>query len=387
MEPTGEIVQEKIQKIFPEAEEGIAILKKLFSCKEDFLTEHSIHLSEIYGNKQLDFFQYAWYGGRNIFSTDSSQGLDVITSLHRNKPETLISMIFRYNNGSYILGQNIFETLGKYYYSLFISQHPRSRIMRFVHRKKLPRLKELMVGLEESISTPTRKAFSLTEIDSDIEAIPDFPLVNQLIATLYPMAFTASHRFLQSTKRMGLSSLIVKANEDPVTHNDSTLRIILSDNIPGFLIFVSPFDLQVIKKYKKIIERIGTDYVLSSAYPEIGIGRIHTLNDKGFYEVYGGPAIRMLDLTKFPPRVSGEIFRQMNYITYALFANGINHGHLHTGNFNIRWLITDGKIKRVIFNPKLAFKTLQEMGPEATITPIVMVRDWDEAKYRYTNLE
>ena len=114
---------------------------------------------------------------------------------------------------------------------------------------------------------------------------------------------------------------------------------------------------------------------LSDSPPTVRVRNI----GKSFYEVFAGPSLMMLDITKLPPTIIETITLQVIYIRKCLKRYKINHDHPHFHNFNVRFLLQNpqtGK-KRVEFD---ADKAVQEtIETKGTITPIVILRDWDQA--------
>lgn len=99
----------------------------------------------------------------------------------------------------------------------------------------------------------------------------------------------------------------------------------------------------------------------------------------GFREVFAGPALARLALEKFPKKVAQSIEAQYHFILWTLLFNGIEHGHAHKYNFNVRFLLQDQQGKKtLLFDANEALRRAAQENQ--TITPIVTLRDWDAGK-------
>ncbi len=132
--------------------------------------------------------------------------------------------------------------------------------------------------------------------------------------------------------------------------------------------------------YKKAIELMPTG-VSRAFYPELTANARNKFYADGFREVFTGPRLSSLDLEKLPEKVTQSIQAQHQFILWTLIFNGIEHGHPHTDNFNVRFLLKDKQgNKKLFFDVNEALKTAVQ--DNQTITPIVTLRDWDEGKFR-----
>jgi len=131
--------------------------------------------------------------------------------------------------------------------------------------------------------------------------------------------------------------------------------------------------------YRRAVD-ILSEFVTTDHYPEIG--QQTKLNDDRMplqiREVYAGPTLSQLDLVSFPQAISREIRKQKNHICFSLVRYGIHHDHAHDDNFNIRFLLEDEQgDKKICFDPTFAFLYAREH--DMNLTPIVTIRDWDQA--------
>lgn len=124
-------------------------------------------------------------------------------------------------------------------------------------------------------------------------------------------------------------------------------------------------------------------YVSSANYPELQSEEVQKEHSTlksftyGFREVYAGPDVSFLKMNILPFEVSRSIEWQKKYILLQLSINGIDHGHPHNDNFNVRFLLEKDGEKQLFFDPNVAIKTAIEQ--QMTLTPIVTLRDWDQA--------
>ncbi len=147
------------------------------------------------------------------------------------------------------------------------------------------------------------------------------------------------------------------------------------------------------------------DYVSSPVYRELLTDEqkrsqvLTLMRLKGFREVYAGPSlyyflsdryegalrfVTSLKLEQLPEEIATSIESQVSFIITALYLNQIDHGHIHSGNINVRFLLEgnskkeDGPKKYISFDLNQALKLAKENN--WTITPIVILRDWDQAR-------
>ncbi len=133
--------------------------------------------------------------------------------------------------------------------------------------------------------------------------------------------------------------------------------------------------------YQKAFNLIP-DYVVGANYPELQNNKSEkkclSVDSLGSYrEVYAGPSLDLLDLDALPVTVRDSIENQRKYILLKLGINGINHGHAHERNFNVRFLLTKGQQKKLFFDVNMAIRFAIEQ--QMALTPIVTLRDWDAA--------
>lgn len=135
-----------------------------------------------------------------------------------------------------------------------------------------------------------------------------------------------------------------------------------------------------LESYRKAAEIIP-EYISASAYLELQDNKHPEIlmRKKGFKEVYAGPSLGNFDMDNLPPAISTSINSQKEYIKLNLELHKINHGHTHDGNFNIRFLLTDAGGQRTLsFDVNEAIKLAREQN--LSLTPIVILRDWDQAE-------
>lgn len=136
--------------------------------------------------------------------------------------------------------------------------------------------------------------------------------------------------------------------------------------------------------YQKALTLIP-NFVSRKTYPELQPSetgkenlQTKTLFSDSFREVYAGITLEDLHLSALPKKIRDSILNQRKFILLKLAINGIDHGHPHDANFNVRFLLEkDGK-KQILFDVNLAIKKAVEN--KMSITPIVTLRDWDKAK-------
>lgn len=97
----------------------------------------------------------------------------------------------------------------------------------------------------------------------------------------------------------------------------------------------------------------------------------------GFREVYAGVSLSTLSMKSLPDKVKESIENQKKYILMKLAINGIHHGHSHNANFNVRFLLEKDGEKQLFFDINVALQ--HAIKNEMNFTPIVTLRDWDQA--------
>jgi hypothetical protein len=170
-------------------------------------------------------------------------------------------------------------------------------------------------------------------------------------------------------------------NKDDFLPNRQSQVFVYLNNKTQALIFrgerIASKSLDLLKEVKKV----HPEFMPSSYYWDLTDSpeREMQFGTSGFREVFEGISIDKLALDTLPEPLRRSIILQRYYIIAKLREMGIDHGHPHTGNFNVRFLLQDADGKKVLeFDPKKAIQIAQQR--RMTLKPIVILRDWDLAK-------
>lgn len=163
----------------------------------------------------------------------------------------------------------------------------------------------------------------------------------------------------------------------------------LTDLPSMFITHSRPEAITALRKAREVLPA----YVSSSDYPELDhdlsppLGRSTPSQPKsvgryGYREVFAGETIERLAFYEgIPTEILQDVFAQRDYCLIELLARGIHHNDSTNNNFNVRWLLTneDGTQKSLSFSLASALARANESN--LSITPIVTLRDWEEAEY------
>lgn len=140
--------------------------------------------------------------------------------------------------------------------------------------------------------------------------------------------------------------------------------------------------LQAYQDAKKLLPT----YVIGQNYTELqplsaksGVKLNSRRNSYGFREVFAGASLDCYESYTLPSVIMSKINQQVAFIKLMLAQNDIEHGHDKPMNFNVRFLLTstEGSEKHVSFDLNVAIQVAVERG--WNLTPIVTLRDWDQA--------
>lgn len=145
--------------------------------------------------------------------------------------------------------------------------------------------------------------------------------------------------------------------------------------------------IQSLENYLKAFS-VMPNFISGPTYPELDDGdtpeflQAKTYRD-GFREVYAGPSLSDIKINLLPEPLKKSILDQRKLIICNLAINGIDHGHPHNRNFNVRFLLEKDGQKQIIFDINLAVQLA--FKNKMNITPIVTLRDWDSATSQNQN--
>lgn len=137
--------------------------------------------------------------------------------------------------------------------------------------------------------------------------------------------------------------------------------------------------------YKKALQTIP-EFVSTPVYPELmdeefdakAKIRLSRPGKGGFREVFSGPDLGTIKEKNLPPSLKKNIDEQVCYIAFMLSLIGVDHGHAHTHNLNARFLLEDKAGNKFLsFDVNNALQMARKYN--LTLTPIVILRDWDQA--------
>lgn len=192
----------------------------------------------------------------------------------------------------------------------------------------------------------------------------------------YIQEFQKKLKFVHSHGDWTLSQL----QKDDLTDNDSKLYVFTNSKTKEMFFRGKDIPSGSLEILKDVINNYS-DFMPSNYYWEVEDSAKTNVKfgTSGFREVFEGISLDQLELSSLPEAIKRSIILQRYYIILELYRNGIDHGHPHIRNFNVRFLLEDAMGRKTVdFDPALAIKTARRYG--MTLTPIVILRDWDKAK-------
>jgi hypothetical protein len=148
-----------------------------------------------------------------------------------------------------------------------------------------------------------------------------------------------------------------------------------------------------ITAYRKALETMP-EFVNTGTYLEIDSNNLQFAIQKyisihpvggvsqssSFRETYGGAPLQKYLYSKCKA-LATHVKNQQDFIHLSLATHRINHGHPHERNMNVRFLLTDPEGSQTIeFDANQAFRHAKIRN--ATVTPVVTLRDWDAGDSR-----